>query len=126
MTGALGFAVSEKFYTADGSRACFINGLGVCLELIESLDQSSGIIGLQLPGFLVFDVTRGCSSLEKFLQQIERRSGNSVVIKLEPCSQVIGSQVMAVATVLSPDSLPIDFCRREGVLPHTMRVHVDW
>jgi hypothetical protein len=118
--------VTEKFYTPSGCRACFVEGLGVCLELIEALDETSGVIGMQLPGFLVFDVTRGCSTLDKFLEQIGRRSGNAVVVSSEPCTQVIGSQVMAVASVQDPDGLVIDFVRREGVLPQALRVHVDW
>lgn len=107
--GSLGFVVSEKFLTPSGARACFVEGLGVRLEFVEST-TGSGLSGVQdWPGFLVFDVTRGCSDLDTFLEHIERRNGGQLNVTGAPANQVVGSQVMSIATVDDPDGLPIDF-----------------
>lgn len=118
--GSLGFVVTEKFYTPSGARACFVEGLGVRLEFVEST-TGAGVSGVQdWPGFLVFDVTRGCSDLESFLEHISRRNGRLLNVSAPPANQVIGSRVVSIATVDDPDGLPIDFvgfknsCRVDG------------
>jgi GNAT superfamily N-acetyltransferase len=97
--GCVGFIVSEKFYTPGGCRACFVEGLGVRIELVEST-TGAGVSGVQdWPGFLVFDVTRGCRDLDSFLAHLRKRNGGMLTVTGEPAHQVIGSKLLSVATV---------------------------
>jgi catechol 2,3-dioxygenase-like lactoylglutathione lyase family enzyme len=107
--GILGFVVSEKFFTPAGARACFVEGLGVRLELVEST-TGTGVGGVQhWPGFLTFDVTKIAVSLDTWLDHLHRRNGGILAITAEPANQVIGSNVISIATIEDPDGLPIDF-----------------
>jgi catechol 2,3-dioxygenase-like lactoylglutathione lyase family enzyme len=109
--GILGFVVSEKFFTPAGARACFVEGLGVRLELVEST-TGAGVAGVQYwPGFLTFDVTKIAVSLDTWLDHLHRRNGGILTITAEPANQVVGSNVMSIATIEDPDGLPIDFVR---------------
>lgn len=124
--GSVGFIVAEKFFTPSGERACFVEGLGVRLELVES-STGSGLSGVQdWPGFLVFDVTKGCSDLESFLAHLKKRNGGLLTVSGEPAHQVIGSKLLSVVTVEDPDGLPIEFIRREGHVSSTLLRRVDW
>jgi GNAT superfamily N-acetyltransferase len=124
--GIVGFTVYEKFFTPSGERACFVEGLGVRIELVES-STGSGLSGVQdWPGFLVFDVTKGCSDLESFLAHLRKRNGGYLSVTGEPAHQVIGSRLMSVVTVEDPDGLPIEFIRREGHVSQSLLRRVDW
>lgn len=129
--GSLGFAVTDKFVTAGGQRACYVEGLGTRLEFVEANDGHGGLSGVQgVPhtGFdrLVFDVTKACTDLETFLQHLERRNGGMMNVAAQPAKQVAGSHVVSVASVYDPDALPIDFIRREAQVPSELRTKVDW
>lgn len=124
--GPVGFIVTEKFFTPAGERACFVEGLGVRIELVES-STGSGLSGVQdWPGFLVFDVTRGCSDLESFLAHLRKRNGGMLTVAGQPAHQVIGSKLLSVVTVEDPDGLPIEFIRREGHVSQSLLRRVDW
>lgn len=129
--GSLGFAVTDKFFTPNGARACFVEGLGARLEFLEAPDGAGGLAGVQgVPpaGFdrLVFDVTRACTDLESYVEHLARRNGGALTIAGPPASQVVGNSVVAVATIMDVDGLPIEFIRREASLPSALRTRVDW
>ncbi|KAI0558588.1 Glyoxalase/fosfomycin resistance/dioxygenase [Gracilaria domingensis] len=129
--GSLGFFVTDKYVTNGGQRACYVEGLGTRLEFVEAKNGSGGLTGVQgVPhtGFdrLVFDVTKACTDLETFLQHLERRNGGMIDIAAQPAKQVAGAHVVSVASVYDPDALPIDFIRREAMVPSELRTRVDW
>lgn len=129
--GSVGFIVEEKFLTSNGSRACFVEGLGTRLEFVESKTKSGGIAGVQgIPptGFdrLVFDVTKACTDLDSYLQHLERRNGGQLQILGPPSTQIVGNCVMSVASISDPDGLPIEFFRREAQVPWELRTRVKW
>lgn len=129
--GSIGFFVTEKFMTAAGSRACFVEGLGARLEFVEAPDGRGGLTGVQgIPpagfGRLVFDVTKACTDLQVYLDHLKRRNGGHLSIAAPPAQQVIGSQVVSVATIEDVDGLPIEFIRREASVPSALRTRVDW
>ncbi|CAN8070292.1 unnamed protein product, partial [Agarophyton chilense] len=129
--GSLGFFVTDKYMTSGGQRACFVEGLGTRLEFVEAKDDRGGLSGVQgVPhtGFdrLVFDVTKACTDLDTFLQHLERRNGGLIHIAAQPAKQVAGAHVVSVASVYDPDALPIDFIRREAMVPTELRTRVDW
>lgn len=96
------------------------------LELVES-STGVGVSGVQdWPGFLVFDVTRGCSDLDSFLGQLSKRNGGALTVTKEPAHQVVGARLLSTCTVEDPDGLPIEFCRREGSVPSALLRRVDW
>lgn len=129
--GSVGFYVSEKFFTSSGNRACYVEGLGTRLEFVESPDGRGGLTGLQgVPpaGFdrLVFDVTKACTDLEMYLDHLEKRNGGILSVAGPPAKQVIGQNVVSVATILDPDDLPIEFIRTEAQVPGELRTKIKW
>lgn len=129
--GCLRFVVTEKFVTSGGNRACYVEGLGTRLELVEASDGHGGLVGMQgVPpaGFdrLVFDVTKACTDLQSYLEHLQRRNGGLLEVAAAPARQVIGASVVSVATVVDPDALPIEFIRREAQVPSEMRTNVNW
>lgn len=129
--GSIGFFITEKFVTSGGHRACFVEGLGTRLELVEVIDGKGGLSGVQgIPpaGFdrLVFDVTKACTNLDTYLQHLQRKNGGILEVVGEPSKQVLGSSVMSVASISDPDGLPIEFFRREALVPGELRTRVKW
>lgn len=129
--GSLSFFVTDKFFTSGGNRACYVEGLGTRLEFVESPDGNGGISGVQgIPpaGFdrLVFDVTRGCTDLDTYLQQLRRRNGGILSVSGPPAKQVVGPTVVSVATIEDPDGLPIEFIKQEASVPGELRTKVTW
>lgn len=124
--GSVGFTVYEKYFTPAGQRACFIEGLGVRIELMEST-TGSGLSGVQdLPGFLVFDVTRGCSDLQSFLDHLKKRNGGILDVKDKPAHEVIGANLLSSVVVEDPDGICLKFVRREGNISASLLRPVDW
>lgn len=129
--GSLGFVVSDKFFTSGGRRACFVEGLGTRLEFVEASDGKGGMTGVQgIPtmGFdrLVFDVTRACTDLDVYLQHLQKRNGGVLTRRGEVAKQVVGGDVMSVATIEDPDGLPIEFIKQEAQVPGELRTRVNW
>lgn len=131
--GSIGFTVSEKFLTSSGARACFVEGLGTRLEFVECRINNSGghlagVQGVPPTGFdrLVFDVTKACTDLETYLQHLQRRNGGVLEVAGPPAKQVVGNNVMAVASIYDPDGMPIEFIRREAQVPGELVARVKW
>lgn len=129
--GSVGFFVTEKFHTSSGQRACFVEGLGARLEFVESPDGRGGLSGVQgVPpaGFdrLVFNVTKACTDLESYLSHLQRRNGGLLEIAGPPARQIIGADVVSVASITDPDGLPIEFIRHEAQVPGELRTRVNW
>lgn len=130
--GVLGFVVTEKFVTAAGGRACFVEGLGVRLEFVESanaaVDTVDGVPPFPAAGFdrLVFDVTRACTDLETYIAHLKRRNGGILTVRGAPATQVSGKYVVSVATIEDPDGIPIEFIRRQASVPSALRTRVNW
>lgn len=131
--GCIGFIVDDKFMTSAGARACFVQGLGTRLELVEcpiagSAGAIAGVQGVPPTGFdrLVFDVTKACTDLDIYLQHLARRNGGQLDVAGPPAKQVIGNSLMAVASIRDPDGMPIEFIRREAQVPGELRTRVKW
>eukprot|EP00871_Galdieria_phlegrea_P005747 jgi/Galph1/65/GphlegSOOS_G4812.1 len=125
--GILGFIVTSKFFTKEGSRACFMEGMGTRLELLEhkeallSEKRPTSVTGY---GVLSFNVTKACTDLDSYLSDIRRRNGGILEIKSPPQEQVIGCEVMETAVVKDPDGVPLEFIRKQTVLQTVDSV--DW
>lgn len=129
--GSLSFFVTDKFLTSAGNRACYVEGLGTRLEFVESPDGKGGISGVQgMPpaGFdrLVFDVTKACTDLDTYLQQLRKRNGGFLTVSGPPAKEVVGPSVVSVATVEDPDGLPIEFIKQEASVPDELRTRITW
>lgn len=131
--GCIGFIVDDKFMTSAGARACFVQGLGTRLELVEcpvagSAGAMAGVQGVPPTGFdrLVFDVTKACTDLDIYLQHLARRNGGQLDVAGPPAKQVIGNSLMSVASIRDPDGMPIEFIRREAQVPSGLRTRVKW
>lgn len=131
--GCVGFTVSDKFVTSAGARACFVEGLGTRLELVEcpvagNAGQLAGVVVPSAIGFdrLVFDVTKACTDLDIYLQHLQRRNGGLLEVAAQPSKEVVGNIVMAVASIYDPDGLPIEFIRREAQIPGELITKVKW
>lgn len=133
--GCLGFFVTDKFHTAGGSRACFIEGLGVRLELVEcpissnsnsnssGYGSNGGVLGFDR---LVFDVTKACIDLDGYIEHLRRKNGGFLMVRGPSATQVVGKYVVSVATIEDADGLPIEFIRRETIVPSSLRTRVKW
>lgn len=133
--GVLGFVVTDKFVTAGGNRACFVEGLGVRLEFVESsvggapaVGAVDGVPPFSAAGFdrLVFDVTRACTDLDTYIAHLRKRNGGYLNVRGAPATQVTGKYVVSVATIEDVDGLPVEFIRREANVPSALRTRVDW
>lgn len=124
--GSIGFTVTEKYFTPAGQRACFVEGLGLRIELMEST-TGAGLSGVQdLPGFLVFDVTRGCRDLTTFLNHLQKRNGGYLDARDGPAHEVIGAQLLSSVVVEDPDGICLKFVRREGSVSASLLRPVNW
>lgn len=132
--GQVGFVVGDKFGAA-GCRACFVDGWGTRLELVEAPRRWGGGAprgaaaaaatgtGLRC---LVLDVTRGCTSLELLLADLQTKLGRGLDVRQPPVERVAGRFVVSEAAVRGPDGVEVGFWRRLAVVPAAMRGEVDW
>ncbi|GAB0490175.1 hypothetical protein MMPV_001407 [Pyropia vietnamensis] len=132
--GQVGFVVGDKFGHA-GRRACFVDGWGTRLELVEvGADGAPGGGGGGGGGGaggagisrLVFDVTRGSTSLDLFLADLDDKLGGRLITVQPPGERVAGRYVVSFAAVADPDGAEVGFWRREAVVPKELRARVDW
>ncbi|GJD08611.1 hypothetical protein Gasu2_29040 [Galdieria sulphuraria] len=127
--GILGFILIEKFITKEHYRACFLQGMGIRLELIEDIGLSSkkrNELTALNPCTLVFDVTKACVDLESYLLDIRRRNGGILYIRVFPGQQVIGGEVVEMAIIEDPDRIPLEFIRRQTKLPREGSFRMHW
>uniref|UniRef100_A0A7S1ESJ1 Uncharacterized protein n=1 Tax=Timspurckia oligopyrenoides TaxID=708627 RepID=A0A7S1ESJ1_9RHOD len=80
---------------------------------------------------LMWNVTRLCTSLSKFLERAEIESvekyGKSIPVLISPTTQImIGRIVTETAMVRDPDGALIEFLRYQTVLTHEMDLGVDF
>eukprot|EP00170_Pyropia_yezoensis_P000700 contig_3294_g701 len=113
--GQVGFVVGDKFGHA-GHRACFVDGWGTRLELVEvGADGAPGGGGGGGGGGgagisrLVFDVTRGSTSLDLFLADLDDKLGGRLTTVQPPGERVAGRYVVSVAAVADPDGSEVGF-----------------
>lgn len=131
---ALGFVVVDKYTGQGGRRTAFVDGWGTRLELVEAPRRWGGPArgtaaaaatqtGLRC---LVLDVTRGCTSLELLLADVNLKLGRSLDVRQPPVERVAGRFVVSEAAVRGPDGVEVGFLRRLAVVPAALRVRVDW
>lgn len=115
----LGFEVSERF-TAGITLACWMEGLGGRIELIqvpEPEPAADAFSDERYTGYyhLSFDVTQMAESLPLWLDQLRQNAilqDTAITVLLEPQQQMIGSSVYEVAFIADADGLPLEFLRR--------------
>ncbi|MEO0350596.1 MAG: VOC family protein [Cyanobacteria bacterium P01_A01_bin.15] len=115
----LGFEVVERF-TAGITLACWMEGLGGRIELIqvpEPKPAADAFSDEHYTGYyhLSFDLTQVTPSLPTWLEQLRQHTTSQdlpLTVLLEPQQQMIGSSVYEVAFVADRDGLPIEFLRR--------------
>jgi catechol 2,3-dioxygenase-like lactoylglutathione lyase family enzyme len=121
----LGFTVSERF-TAGITLACWMEGLGGRIELIqipEPRPAPDAFGDEHYVGYyhLSFDLTDTVTDLPTWLTALQERfaeaartnpeSFQPLKILLEPTQQMIGSQVYEVTFIADSDGLPLEFIR---------------
>lgn len=115
----LGLVVEERF-TTGMTLACWMEGLGGRIELIqipEPRPAADAFGDEHYTGYyhLSFDLTEVTTDLPSWLAALEGRlrdSGNSPMqVLLEPTVQMIGSRVYEVAFIADRDGLPLEFIR---------------
>ncbi|WP_066118346.1 VOC family protein [Geminocystis sp. NIES-3709] len=121
----LGFTVKERF-TAGYTLACWLEGLGGRLELMqipEPKPAPDAFDDEHYVGYyhLSFDVTNNVLSLPIWLDELQNKfkktsqenpSGVSLLkILLPPQQQMIGDRVYEVAFIADTDNLPIEIIR---------------
>ncbi len=119
----LGFGVEERF-TTGMTLACWLQGLGTRLELIQVPEPQPAADAFgdeHYTGYyhLSFDLTDRVTSLPDWLDQIQERFGNShgtegLRVLLEPCQQIIGDRVYEITFIADADGLPLEFLRVIG------------
>ena len=121
----LGFTVSERF-TAGITLACWMEGLGGRIELIqipEPRPAPDAFGDEHYVGYyhLSFDLTDTVTDLPTWLTNLQERFTEAartnpelfqpLKILLEPTQQMIGSQVYEVTFIADSDGLPLEFIR---------------
>ena len=116
----LGFAVNDRF-TAGTTLACWMEGLGGRLELIQIPEPKPAIDAFfdeHYVGYyhLSFDVAMMgvTDSLLEWLNMFQERlgtNGQRSTVLLEPQKQQIGDRLYEVAFLADPDGLAIEFLR---------------
>ena len=116
----LGFAVNDRF-TAGTTLACWMEGLGGRLELIQIPEPKPAIDAFfdeHYVGYyhLSFDVAMMgvTDSLLEWLNMFQERLGTigqRSTVLLEPQKQQIGDRLYEVAFLADPDGLAIEFLR---------------
>lgn len=131
---ALGFEAVDKYMGRDGTRTAFVDGWGTRLELVEAPRRwgghgrdaaASATTGTGLR-CLVLDVTRGCTSLELLLADLDTKLGRTLDVRQHPVERVAGRFVVSEAAVRGPDGVEVGFWRRLAVVPAALRGRVDW
>ncbi len=123
---ALGFTVHERF-TAGITLACWMEGLGGRIELIQVPEPSPAADAFgdeHYTGYyhLSFDLTEVTPSLPAWLAGVRQRFAEGVAdgvegaltVLLEPQQQIIGDRVYEVAFIADADGLPLEFIRVLG------------
>ncbi|MBU6228846.1 MAG: VOC family protein [Cyanobacteria bacterium REEB459] len=121
----LGFAVEVRF-TTGMTLACWLQGLGTRLELIQVPAPRSAADAFEdehYTGYyhLSFDLSDQVTGLSDWLDQLReqfRTSDRPFTLKvlLEPCQQIIGDRVYEVTFLADADGLPLEFLRQLGPL----------
>lgn len=125
----LGFQVCERF-TAGITLACWMEGLGGRIELIQIPQPRPAADAFgdeHYVGYyhLSFDLTQQTDDLPQWLttlkKQFEQASQTSEQVQplkvlLEPMQQIIGNQVYEVTFIADSDGLPLEFIRSMGLL----------
>ena len=123
---ALGYQVVERF-TAGITLACWIEGFGGRVELIEVPQPvhcpdpfgDEGYVGYY---HLSLDVGDRAAALGPWLQDLGDRlraaGAAAPPTLLAPCQQAIGTQIYEVAFIADADGLPIELLRRLGQNPN--------
>ncbi len=126
----LGFEVQERF-TTGYTLACWMEGLGGRIELIEipePLPAPDAFGDEHYVGYyhLSFDLSDRISDLSTWLEELKIKllqlSQNDptlfypLTVLLEPQQQVIGETVYEVAFIADRDGLPLEFIRVMGRL----------
>lgn len=121
----LGFTVRERF-TTGYTLACWLEGLGGRIELIEIPEPKpapDAFADEHYVGYyhLSFDLTEIVPNLSSWLQQLQEKftpktRANSpplppLKILLEPRQQIIGDRVWEVTFIADADGLPLEFIR---------------
>lgn len=121
----LGFVVKERF-TTGYTLACWLEGLGGRIELIEIPEPKPAPDAFgdeHYVGYyhLSFDITSLTPDLPTWIAQLQASlqataRDNSALVKplkilLEPKQQIIGDRVYEVAFIADPDGLPLEFIR---------------
>ncbi|MEL7508847.1 MAG: VOC family protein [Cyanobacteria bacterium J06554_1] len=115
----LGFDVVERF-TAGITLACWMEGLGGRIELIqvpEPKPAADGFSDEHYTGYyhLSFDLTQRAQSLPVWLDELRQYAVSRnmpLTVLLEPRQQMIGEHVYEVAFIADNDGLPLEFLRR--------------
>ena len=115
----LGFQVNDRF-TAGTTLACWMDGLGGRLELIqipEPKPAADAFFDEHYVGYyhLSFDLTNLTPDLTSWLADFSTRLRSVELsapkILLAPCQQIIGERVYEVAFIDDPDCLPLELIR---------------
>jgi catechol 2,3-dioxygenase-like lactoylglutathione lyase family enzyme len=114
----LGFTVCERF-TTGYTLACWMEGLGGRIELIEIPEPKSApdaFFDEHYVGYyhLSFEISKLTDSLPIWLEQLKTSCAEAAIslkILLEPTQQQIGDRVYEVAFIADSDGLPIEFIR---------------
>jgi catechol 2,3-dioxygenase-like lactoylglutathione lyase family enzyme len=124
----LGFEVRERF-TAGITLACWMEGLGGRIELIQVPQPRPTADAFEDEGYtgyyhLSFDLTDVIADLPQWLADLQQafedaaleRSGqvSPLRVLLPPTQQQIGAQVYEVTFVADADGLPLEFIRMMG------------
>jgi len=132
--GAIGFTVTEK-YLSSGKRVCKMVGFGTTMELEEEGKHEKGRNApsmeardqeLLIPSKLVFDVTKLCTDLPGYLGHLQKMHGGGLHVVAPPKESFRGRNVVASATILDPDSFPVEFQRLESRLPESLAKDMSW
>ncbi|MEL6333082.1 MAG: VOC family protein [Cyanobacteria bacterium J06633_23] len=115
----LGFDVVERF-TAGITLACWMEGLGGRIELIqvpEPKPAADAFSDEHYTGYyhLSFDLTQRAQSLPVWLDELRQYAVSRnmpLTVLLEPRQQMIGEHVYEVAFIADNDGLPLEFLRR--------------
>jgi catechol 2,3-dioxygenase-like lactoylglutathione lyase family enzyme len=113
----LGFVVHERF-TAGITLACWMEGLGGRIELIqvpEPRPAADAFGDEHYSGYyhLSFDLTELTPHLSAWVDHLRSKMADIKVL-LEPQQQIIGDRVYEVAFIADADGLPLEFIRVLG------------
>jgi len=124
--GAIGFTLQERFRSL-GKRACKLDGYGTSIQLVE--DASKEVLDSKVVGGvsgIAFDVTKACTDLPGYIEHLERKNGGFIQMVTPPTESVIGRTVRVSAVIVDPDGFPLEFIRREALLPGELTSDNKW